>query len=487
VSDKPGDDDEGYIFLAYQVLRFFDAPPVWTFRAPGLPLAIAGLLDAAGRDRIWIVGLYHRLLLAAIPPVVFLALARFLRPGVAAAVALLGLAMGYNDRLATFALTDLSYASLSLFAVLALLKALDHRRPLPWLVLAGGLLAAKTLVRVTGIAVAAGVAVTILLISTGPWSRRAARATVVIGPSLAVLLVVSAYNGVVAGRFRPSMGGSLQFLLSVGPYLGHTPDTPAIRELASLVPEVPARYFLQAAIAPWVAHYRFTANGRGDSFDFGAGGDRAAFEVLSSMPREYAWIAMKTLLIGLVVPTPQWVPARWTEIPWDWYRPRIENPAVCGLQHSLGAAVDAATCAQNARLRASLGFQPEWLAARPAVSRLAHGVVRGIRDPLRRWIWPLYWGVGAFAALASLLARGPTRAVALLILVPIAIDFAFASLVVLSIGGRFHVHVHMLYLLAVGLGLAATLDGLAGTVVTRVPSAVGSHAVHGRTDTVDAR
>jgi hypothetical protein len=103
-----GDDDETYVFLAYQVLGIFGAPPLFALRAPGWPLIISGLVSLFGRREIWAVVLYHRLLLAAFPPLLYLILRRYLRQPVAVLAALLSLAMEYNEVIAAAAMTDLT-------------------------------------------------------------------------------------------------------------------------------------------------------------------------------------------------------------------------------------------------------------------------------------------------------------------------------------------------------------------------------------------
>jgi hypothetical protein len=62
---KAGDDDEAYVFLAYQLLGLFGGPPVFALRPPGWPGIVAGLLALFGREAVWSVGLFHRMLLVA--------------------------------------------------------------------------------------------------------------------------------------------------------------------------------------------------------------------------------------------------------------------------------------------------------------------------------------------------------------------------------------------------------------------------------------
>ena len=181
LTDFPGD-EERFIFLAFQILGHFGGVPAFTVHMPGWPLAIAALLKVFGYESLWVVGIYNRFLLAAMAGATFLILGRFMRRSIAVSVAVLSLTMGYNDRLATFVLTDLPYGAASLFAVAALLPGLASVRAGGRLGLAGLAIAAKTLLRPTGIFGAVCAAGVVLATTPGRAAARARRAVAVLVP-----------------------------------------------------------------------------------------------------------------------------------------------------------------------------------------------------------------------------------------------------------------------------------------------------------------
>jgi hypothetical protein len=468
VSDKLGDDDEIYVFLALQLLGFGETPPVFALRAPGWPLILAGLLRLAGEHAVWIVGLYHRVLLATLPPLLYLILARFLRPSVAATAALLSLALPYNAEWARFALTDVSYTAGAVFVLAAVVAALSARRPLPWLVLGGAVAAGRTLVRMTGLGGAAAVAIALVLVLRGPIGRRAAHAGVFLLPTVCAILALSAYHLAVAGHFRPSMGGGLNFFQSVAARLSQAPDTPALRQLAALRPELSPSQLLHGD-AMWVAQYRFTATGRGDVFDFGVLLDRAMRDLVLAAPGEYARTIGTGALLALAHPREDWIPEAWRRGPVD--APAappaagggggLPDPS-CGLQTGLGAAVSDDVCLRWAARWRALAFQPPALqAALSATPRALHRLVVTLPRQVRKLGWPLYCGLVALAATTWLLVMRATRPLALVLALAALADFAP---VILVTGGVVTAR-HMLYLqpaffVAAWLGLAWALEHL---------------------------
>ena len=468
VSDKLGDDDEVYVFLALQLLGFGEAPPVFALRAPGWPLILAGLLRLAGDHAIWVVALYHRLLLATLPPLLYLILARFLRPPVAATAALLSLALPYNAEWSRFALTDLSYTAASLWALAALVAATAARRPLPWLLLGGGVAAVKTLLRVTGFGVAVAMAVALVAVLRGSAGRRATHAGVFLLPSVAALVGLSAYHLAVAGHFRPSMGGGLNFFQSVAARLSTPPDTPALRELAALRPELSPQQLLHGD-AMWVAQYRFTATGRGDVFDFGALLDRAMRELVTGRPGEYALTVARGTLLTLAYPRDDWLPRRWlpapiatpASSPETLRAAGLPNPG-CGLQTGLGAGITDEVCRRYAGRWRALAFQPPWIHGLLAYTpRALHRLVVTLPRQVRKLTWPFYCGLVAFAAMLWLGVARPTRRLALLLALPALADLAPVILVTGGIvTARHTLYLQPAFFVAVWVGLAWAVQRL---------------------------
>ena len=468
VSAKLGDDDEVYVFLALQILGFGDAPPVFALRAPGWPLILAGLLRLFGDDAIWVVGLYHRVLLATLPPLLYVILARFLRPSVAATAAIVSLAMPYNTEWSRFALTDISYTAASLFLLASLVVATGGRRPLPWLVLGGVIAALKTLIRMTGLGVAVAMTVALVAVAREPVGRRVGWAAVFLLPSVGAVVGLSAYHLGVAGHFRPSMGGGLNFFQSVAARLSRPPDAPAMRELAALRPELSPEQLLHGD-AMWVAQYRFTATGRGDVFEFGTLLDRAIRELVSASPGEYGLTVAKGTLLALAYPKDDWLPRRWRPEPVEGSgAPRetrgaigLPNPT-CGLQNGLGASVSGELCLRYAARWRALAFQPPWIhGLLTHTPRALHRLVVTLPRQVRKLTWPFYCGLVAFAAMIWLVVARPTRRLALLLALPALADFVPVILVTAgTVTSR-----HMLYLqpasfVATWIGLAWALERL---------------------------
>jgi hypothetical protein len=462
---KTGDDDEVHIFLGYQVLGYFDEPPVFAYRGPGWPLMIAGLLSVFGHDAIWSVGLYNRLLLSTLPPLLYLILGRFLREPLAIAAAALSLAMPYNEFLATVAVADLPYTAASLFSLFALVLALTTGSPHRWLMIAGLVLTGKTLTRITGLGITLASALAFLLASRGRLRLRLGQAILVGAPVVAALLVLSGYNRTVSGHFRPGTGGSIAFLDGFARYFSRAPDTPAVREIAALVPEVAAPYLFQTGNTVSLAQYRFTASGRGDVFAFAGLADRAVVELVRALPDEYVARLGSAALVTMLHPFDGLLPAGWRNRPTAMPdSPRLEqNLPACPLQYALGAGFKTHWCGENQRLRGRLHFRPPWLAdLSPMVKLPLATLTRTLPNRIRLLMRPFYWGVAVFASLIYLLTQPMTRRLAILLMLPVLTDLAFSTLMLAdnSAGARYMLYVYPAYLLAAWLGMACALQGL---------------------------
>ncbi len=462
LTDFPGD-EERFIFLAFQILGHFGGVPAFTVHMPGWPLMIAALLKVFGYESLWIVGIYNRVLLAAMAGATFLILGRFTRRSIAVSVAVLSLTMGYNDRLATFVLTDLPYGAASVFAVAALLPGLASVRAGGWLGLAGLALATKTLLRSTGILSAVCAAGVVLATTPGRAAGRARRALAVLVPVLGAVLVVATYNFGVGEGFRPPRAyTALAALGALGPWFSHTPDTPAVRQFAALVPEVSQQRLLQGAPdVLWVAGYRFIKAGHGDQFALGALAERVLAETLTELRGEYIKGLARASLVGLVYPAHKiLLPARWWQFPSqpnEGARFERDVPA-CGLQGMFGPWFQDAWCVGFQELRAKLEFRPQWLGAagtpsgeRPLAFRMARNV--------RIVALPLYSGVSTVAALIYLLCQASMRRAALVIASFIVADVTLLLLFTyIADVDRYLTHVQPLCLVVTSLALVHRLD-----------------------------
>ncbi len=454
---RTGDDDESYIFLAYQVSGYFDAPPVFALRSPGWPLIMAGWLSLFGHRAIWSIALYHRLLLAAFPPILYLILARFMRRPPAIAAALLSLAMEYNELIANTGLGDLSYVAAGLFGLYGLIKAQESKRPYVWMLGVGVLFAIRTAIRLTGLPVALAAALALILVTRKRWQQQAGQIAVLFAPIVLVLLGISAYNQAISGHFTPSSGAGITFLTQYVPFMRETPDTPAVREAAEIFPEVPPERLFASSGHPWIGQYRYTASGLGDPFDYGDLTSRVMREVILASPGEYLVRAGQGALIMMLDPHRHILPQSWYVWPEiDYPEASVDPPSpTCNLQLAFGAVVKEEWCGQYDQLRASLDFQPPWLARFPGVLKSGLALITiSLPFRLRHLMWPLYGGVGAFASLIYLMTRPDTRRLSILLALPLLAEFALILSVTNGIETRYLFYFHHTYLIATWLTLS---------------------------------
>ncbi len=467
VGARPGGDDEGYVFLAQQVLGDVDPAPAWAYRAPGWPLTIAGLLALFGRDAVWTVGLYHRVLLAAWPPALYLVLARFVCGRVAVGASLLSLALPHGEQIARTALADLTYSSAALFAVAAAVAGVAGRGSLTWLAVAGVAGAWATLIRVTGLGPALALAFAAVLAGGGSRGWRWRRGLLVGGPAVVAVLLLSAYNAAMAGHFRPGSGGSIAFLDAWASYFPRTPDTPAVREIAGLVPEVPPEHLFHTWRSARLAQYRFVSAGRGDVFEYGALADRAAREIVAAEPAQYLALLARAALVTVWHPFDGVLPAAWRNAPVPLpVEPVFASPVPgCALEWTFGPAPRAEWCARSEGLRGRLAFAPPWLGPLPELARApAAWVTRTLPNRARLWLAPFWWGAAALAGLIALVASPGTRGLGLLVALPLAAELASSTLILAdnSAGARYMLYVYPACWISVWLGAAVVLGASRG-------------------------
>jgi hypothetical protein len=258
--------------------------------------------------------------------------------------------------------------------------------------------------------------------------------------------------------------GSFTLLYHYGPFLSTAPDTPATREFASLLPEVPPDYLFRTPRDLWVAQYRYTARG-GGIFDYGELVDRAAQDVVRHRTGEYLTRMGKALGITLADPWRDLVPTGWLAfplvLPYD--TGTLEDAPACNMQYSFGARVDARVCEDYARFYPHIEFQSRWVQAIPApIRRLDHLLAVSLPYRVRFLIWPLYWGIAAFAGMAYLLTQSTTRRLAILLGLPLLAELAVLLVATNGLETRYLFYLHPTYLIFTWLSLSLLLDRLRG-------------------------
>jgi hypothetical protein len=411
-----------------------------------------------------LVALYHRLLLATLPPVYALILGRFLRRPVAVLASLLSMTWEMNEIIAGTALTDLTYVALGLLSVYALFRSLTGDCPLIWLAAAGLLAASKTLIRVTGFPIGLMMGAAWFALDGSRIGVRFARLGVYIAPLLAVMLGISAYNQATSGHFAPSLGGGITFFTQYGVFFEESPDTPAIREYARLFPDAPPEYALNSG-SVWLAQYRFTASGRGDVFDFGALLSRAVQEMLLAEPGMLLGKAAQGVGVMLLDPLRGSLPSSWLLGRTPTLHSALDTgirPS-CNVQYAFGAVVEATWCKQYADLRVSAHWRPPWLAEMPGwVRRAAHLLTVSLAYRIRQLLWPFYWGIAAFGCMAVLVTCPPTRRLAVLLGVSLLAEFAMIIAFTNGLETRYLFYLHPTYLILTWLALSLLLDRIEG-------------------------
>jgi hypothetical protein len=355
-----------------------------------------------------------------------------------------------------------------LVGLYAIIQALTGQRPVRWLLAAGLVFALRSTVRVSGLPVAIASATAFILVARVPLAQRFEQALLLIAPTLVALLSMGAYNQATSGHFAFSSEWGLSFLSQYPPYLNETPDTPALREAATLLPEIPPDKLFSSSGDSWLAQYRLTATEMGGPFDYGTLSTRIMGEIVWARPGEVAVRAMEGVAIMLADPLRSTLPRSWYLWPGqlDPSRERevviTENLPACSIQYALGAEVKTEWCAQYDRLRADLHFAPPWLAGLPGFLQQGLRLLTvSLPYRIRQVIWPLYWGIGGFAALAYLFTRREARSLAILLALPLLAEFGLVVVATTGTDTRFLLYFHPTYLIATWLGLSYIVQKLA--------------------------
>lgn len=470
IRSMPGEDDETYIFLAFQVLGYSrDVPIVFALRPPGWPLIMAVLLQVFGGQQVWVVGVYHRLILALACVAIYLILARFLTQPAAMVGALFSLTLPYNGEMASAAMTDVTYAVLLVLAMAASIESVEAGRPVVWLLLAGALLAIKAMVRLSGIGVVLGFVIAVLWIGRLPLQQRLIRAGLLASPVLASLLALGVYHQSVAGRFVIPTGTGFGILWTYGALLPERPDTLAFTALATLIPEVKPEDAFKSPNHVIAVQYRYVKAGYGDLLDFYGSADAAGKDLVAANRLSYVVQVSRGAIVMLMHPRHGILPPAWRLWRYDLYADDpayASNPFGDDYPHCPGLSfLDPAWgdrwCEPNRRLRDWLVFEPAGLEDVPNwLTWAAHLLTISLPYRLLGLGWPFIIGIAGFAALAYLFYREPTRWLAVLLGWPALAEFSQHLLAAGGIETRYLLVMHPLYLIATWLALAFLFQNL---------------------------
>jgi hypothetical protein len=388
LSASPGDDDEGYFFLAYQILGHIPESPNFLFRSPGWPLMIAGLLRIAGPHDVWVVLLFHRLVVASFPILVYLALRPVLPRRLAVLPAVLMIFMYASFWSIPRAYTEVSYLGSGLLAMVGVLRGVVVR-PRPawgWVVIAGLSLLVHSAIRPTGLIVVVGLTLTVIVGLRADRRTRTAVCASFLLPSLLLVMAVGGYHREQVGVWRltgPSLGYLLNtYSLAMGVV---TPPTSLMGRLRHVLPEVPQEHLFAVSSDYWLARYRLAVHA-GSIVEADRMLNRAGAELIAANRAHYAgWVA-RLVVLHVLDPYNMFVPDAWYAMRPPQQRARAYRPPLppCSFQFLMGPVTSERACRLNDQLRAQARWAPWPLPAAFAEVRAARW-----RDVLRlvtgRW------------------------------------------------------------------------------------------------------
>lgn len=452
LSAETGDDDEIYILLAHQITGQIDGPPIFTFRPPGLPLLIAGTLGVFGSANLWTFSLVQCLLLATIPALLFLILWDWLPGPFAALGSILFLFTTINEHDPFVALSELAYTVgtvMSLVTIVIGLKKKGFVRVL-WIGAAAVALAAKTLIRPTGLVGAVSLALAVFLIAEDlEIVRRIALAVLLIAPPGLMVGGVLLYNQMVNGMPIFSDLGGVNILVHFAPRVLPLDETPEKAFFEELLPEVDPDVLFSTGSDWYTARTRAALDGPDALNDFFAADDALASQVIRDHPGVYAlWLLEKTYG-WLMVP-------RREAIPIEWYRPELgsgpprepyELPTFgCGGQAAVTSELAETICSQRDRVREESLFVPILPALPSMVAAPLHFVTISLPFRIRLVQWIFVWGFVSLPGVFWLAAKHETKSIGLIL----GAVFAAELIPVILVGGmdlHYHLIFHPIFLL----------------------------------------
>ena len=263
VGFKVGNDEGTYTFLAYEILGEINSMPNFDFRSPGWPLTIATLLGIFGVDNYWVIGLFHRLLLALFPMLFFLTLTNFRQKNlpILALLSMGALLLPINRNGAEFATTEVLYDFLQILAFYLISRwNPSPKQKSPWIIaLVFAILLYRTTVRLQSALIYGGIIVVFAIlegIRPGNRGKLLGNAVLRVAPLIVFFIAVGIFNKVQTGTFGlPVLARSpTAFYLarSIDPENFEVPDSPEMNVLWQLIPEVPKD---RMPLSYWPNHY----------------------------------------------------------------------------------------------------------------------------------------------------------------------------------------------------------------------------------------
>lgn len=458
LSAKLGDDDELYIFLAQQIAGQIDGPPLFTFRTPGLPLLISATLRIFGGTNLWTFSLVQRLLLAAIPPLLYLVLRDWLPLPFAALGSLFFLFTQINEHKASFALSELPYTFGTALSIAALVVGLKHNgvRRAVWIGVAALALACKTLLRPTGVAAAAALAIALLLaaVDLKPLRRLGLALLLVVPTALAAGGLVL-YNQHTAGVASLSDLGGLNVIIHFGPRVLPLRESPERAYFEALLPEIDPDVMFTLPLDWYTARYRAALQGPDRLAEFSAMSNALAAQIAGEHKTAFLGWMLQKAYTDLMYP-------RLEVIPITWYRPELrEKPPrsaydpptrQCNVQSVAPVELLDDVCAQSARARAAAAFEPALPALPGPVTRLIYLLTVSLPFRLRLLLWVFVWGLSGLVGICWLVAVPDTRPIGWLLGGAFAAEF-IPLVLIAAVSTQYQILYQPLFMLATWIAL----------------------------------
>lgn len=414
-----GDDDEIYILLAHQITGQIEGPPIFTYRPPGVPLLLATTLKLGGLQNIWVFSLIQRLMLAVIPPLLFLILIDWVPEYFAVLGSLLFLTTRINEHEPFFVLSQLPYTVFGMIGLTTLvigIKRSGYRRVL-WIIAAGLFFAIKTLIRPTGAATAPALAIVLLLVATDlRWLQRLGLAFILIFMTGAVLVGLRFTNQQVAGEATISSLGGLNVInhfIYFDPSIIPLSESPEKEYFEELLPEIEPDLLFSSTQDWYTARFRAALLGPEVLAQFSAHADALAAQIVAEHPLKYStWIIQKTYA-GLMFP-------RHEGIPLLWYRPELapqrfnrapyQSPILeCSSQFTVKTELLDIICEENYQVRNHSNFEPQLPSIPQPIEQGLHLMTISLAFRLRLILWVFTWGFASLAGVLWLVSKNDTR------------------------------------------------------------------------------
>lgn len=404
LANRLGDDDQIYIMLAHQIAGLLEGRPTFTFRPPGLPALIAASMWLGGGSSAWIFSLVQRLMLAAIPPMLFIILRHRLQPCIAAFASMLYLLTEINEIYPSLALTEISY-TFGTVLVIMLLLVYVRQQHWGWLVAVGFVLALRVLLRPSGLASSIAMLLAIMLIVRN-WKQLAVASTLLIVPSLFAILLIGQLNKAVMGRAVVTDLSGLNIILHIGHLAVPLEDTQAKDFFSERLPEAELDDVLAARDDIYVIRHRAILEGTDSLAAYSQNSEQLARQIVQSHPWLFAEIVGRRVTAGILYPREELYPQRWiiqqNTLPnRDYEDPQME----CRAQTAVARDLFDTICVTSDIARAATQYEPPWLEVSPILETIFQGATVSFHYRLRLISWPFTWGLIAIPAMLYLIFK----------------------------------------------------------------------------------